>query len=134
MGTHSLSELQAFAPDVPILDPNLQLSYGDARGSVTLRERIAALYSSPSTPLTADNVIITPGSIMANYLSIVNLASPGDHIICQYPIFPQLLSIPKFHDIDLSLWKLHPTPSGWHSSLDELRALIKPTTKAIIIK
>ncbi|KAK5656766.1 hypothetical protein OQA88_4314 [Cercophora sp. LCS_1] len=134
IGTLSLSDLQKLDPDAPILDSDLQLSYGPAQGSIKLRERIAALYSSPEVPLTAENVVVTPGSIMANYLTVVNLASPGDHIIVQYPIFPQLLSIPKFHDISMSLWKLKLTSTGWEPDLDELKSLIRPNTKAIIIK
>ncbi len=132
----SLSELQQFAPDEQIIDPNMALQYGIAPGSIKLRERIAALYSSPGSgvKLTADNVIVTPGSIMANYLALVNLAGPGDHIICQYPTFSQLFSIPRFQGVEISLWKLKAGPNGWESSLDELEGLIKPNTEAIIIK
>jgi aspartate/methionine/tyrosine aminotransferase len=94
------------------------------------------MYSSPESGvnLTADNIVITPGSSLGNYLVLSALAGPGDHVICQYPTYPQLFLVPKYQGAEVSLWKLKRGPNGWESGLDELEALIKPDTKAIIIK
>ncbi|EGU74231.1 hypothetical protein FOXB_15258 [Fusarium oxysporum f. sp. conglutinans Fo5176] len=80
----SLNELHKLASstNTTLLDPDLALTYGTTLGSVRLRERIAELHSSPEVELTAANVVITPGSSMANHLVLATLCGPGDHIIC----------------------------------------------------
>jgi DNA-binding transcriptional MocR family regulator len=45
------------------------------------------MHSTATAKLTAENVVIMPGSIMANYLVLNALFSAGDHIICQYPTY-----------------------------------------------
>ncbi|POR35833.1 Tyrosine aminotransferase [Tolypocladium paradoxum] len=119
-------------PDLEVFNPELKLTYGSYEGSRKLRERIAELHSSEETRLTADNVLVTPGSIMANYLVLDTICGPGDHIICQYPTFGQLYMLPMFNDVEVGLWKMK-EENGWMPSLDELAAMIKPNTKAIIL-
>jgi DNA-binding transcriptional MocR family regulator len=91
-----LNELHKLASstNTTLLDPDLALTYGTTLGSVRLRERIAELHSSPEVELTAANVVITPGSSMANHLVLATLCGPGDHIICQYPTFGPLYLLP----------------------------------------
>jgi len=80
----SLNELQQLAlnTNTAPLYQGLELTYGTTLGSVRLREQIAELHSSPDVRLTAADVVITPGSSMANYLILATLCGPGDHIIC----------------------------------------------------
>jgi aspartate/methionine/tyrosine aminotransferase len=99
---------------------------------VRLRERIAELHSSPEVELTAANVVITPGSSMANHLVLATLCGPGDHIICQYPTYGPLYLLPKHSGVDVSLWGLKEA-EGWSLDLEELANMIKPNTKVIII-
>lgn len=120
-------------PDLEVFDPELKLTYGPFEGSLRLRERIAEVHSSAETKLTADNVLVTPGSIMANFLILDAICGPGDHIICQYPTFGQLYKLPEFNGVDVGLWKMD-DENGWMPSIDELAAMIKPNTKAIILK
>jgi aspartate/methionine/tyrosine aminotransferase len=120
-------------PGLEVFDPELKLTYGSYEGSLRLRERIAELHSSENNKLTAENVLITPGSIMANYLLLSTVCGPGDHVICQYPTYGQLYLVPKFAGVDVGLWKMH-EENGWMPSIDELAAMIKPNTKAIILK
>lgn len=149
IGTLSLSKLQAFSPDQPILDNDLPLSYGPSEGSVVLRRRVAGMYSSSSAEenvLSEKNVIITPGSIMANYLALTNLVGKGDHVICQYPCFSQLWEIPRYFGAEVTLWRLRVQPQDacgesqgkggcqWENSLGELRGMVKKETRAIVIK
>jgi len=83
--------------------------------------------------ITADNVVITPGSIMANFLSLTTICGPGDHVVCQYPTFSQLFVIPRFHGADVSLWRMR-AEDDWMPRLEELETLLQPNTKLIIIK
>ncbi|KAF6791644.1 aspartate aminotransferase, partial [Colletotrichum sojae] len=50
------------------VDPDTPLSYAPSLGSKELRQRLAEIHSTPEAPLTENHVVITPGSIMANYL------------------------------------------------------------------
>jgi aspartate/methionine/tyrosine aminotransferase len=70
---------------------------------------------------------------MANYLLLSTICGPGDHVICQYPTYGQLYLVPKFAGVDVGLWEMH-EENGWMPSIDELAAMIKPNTKAIILK
>lgn len=101
-------------------------------GSVTLRQRIADLHSSNNVSLKADDVVITTGSILANYLALSTILGSGDHIICQYPTYGQLYGVPKHLGVEVSFWK-SAAEKNWMPDLGELASLVKPNTKAIII-
>lgn len=49
-----------------------------------------------------------------------------------YPTFGALLEIPKFLRADMSYWRLD-SEKGWKASLDDLRSLLKPSTKMLIL-
>lgn len=131
----SVQDLKSLSadPDLEVIDSNLKLTYGVSRGSVKLREQIAKLHSSNEKQLTADNVLLTPGSIMANFLLLDTICGPGDHVICQYPTFGQLYLVPKYSGVDVELWKMD-EDNDWQLNIEELSSLIRPNTKAIILK
>lgn len=112
---------------------DLALTYGSVLGSLELRSRLAELHSTSELQLTAENVVITPGSIMANYLVLTTLLGPGDHVVCQFPTYAQLYALPRHLGVQVDLWKSHPE-DNWVPSIEELEKLIQPHTKAIIIK
>ncbi|KAH8650545.1 putative aspartate aminotransferase [Tricladium varicosporioides] len=121
-------------PNVPSpLKTSTKLTYGAIRGSNALRERLASLYSARvSSPLPIDNVLITPGAIAANFLLLYTLIGPSDHVICMYPTYQQLYSVPKSLGAEVSLWKLK-KEKKWLPDLEDLKAMIKENTKMIII-
>lgn len=117
-----------------ILSTSLVQNYGEIRGSIKLRENLSRLYSAKvGTPLSTDNILITPGAIAANHLVLYSLLKPGDHVICQYPTYQQLYSIPESLGAEVSLWKCK-AEEKWLPSLEELEGLIRDNTKLIIIK
>jgi aspartate/methionine/tyrosine aminotransferase len=83
--------------------------------------------------LPRDNILITPGAIAANHLVFYSLVGPGDHVICHYPTYQQLYEIPASLGAEVSLWKADPK-KDWKLDLDDLKAMVKPNTKMIIIK
>ncbi|BDD64112.1 hypothetical protein MPDQ_000533 [Monascus purpureus] len=124
-----LSEDKSFDP----LSLSTKLTYGPIRGSEQLRSTLAHLYSvkTPS-PLPQDNVLISPGAIQANFLLLYTLIAPGDHVICHYPTYQQLYSVPASLGAEVSLWKSKEA-DGWKLDIAELESLIKPNTKLIIL-
>ncbi|KAL7954909.1 PLP-dependent transferase [Trichoderma compactum] len=109
---------------------NTVLIYGAIRGSSTLRETIATLYEG--VQIAPENVIITQGAIAANFLAFYSLIEPGDHVICVYPTYQQLYSVPESLGAEVSLWRLRPE-QGFVPDMDELERLAKANTKMIVI-
>lgn len=114
------------------LDLSTKLTYGAIRGSKQLRELLANLHSEEA-PLSPENVLITAGAIQANFLLLYTLVGPGDHVICHYPTYQQLYSVPASVGAEVSLWKAK-EENGWAVDVEELKALIRPNTKLIILK
>lgn len=116
-----------------ILKTDRVLTYGAIRGAEALRNNLARLYSAKvTTPLDPNNILTTPGAIQANYLVAYSLVGEGDHVICQYPTYQSLYSVPQSLGAEVDLWKASPEKK-WIPDLEELKALIKPNTKLIVI-
>ncbi|KAF1951725.1 PLP-dependent transferase [Byssothecium circinans] len=131
----SIEQLKELSEDKTkeIFDHSKPLTYGAIRGSDALRSRLARLYSARTTePLPAENILTTPGAIAANYLVAYTLVCPGDHVICHYPTYQSLYEVPKQLGAEVDFWKAN-LDNGWLPSIDELKALIKPNTKLIVI-
>ncbi len=128
----SLSEnKQAKVSD--ILNISAVQNYGDIRGSTSLRENLSRLYSSKAgSPLFPDNILITPGAIAANHLVFYALLQEGDHVICHYPTYQQLYSVPASLGAKVDLWKSNPA-NKWLPDFADLEAMITDNTKLIVL-
>ncbi|GAB7366506.1 hypothetical protein MBLNU230_g8498t1 [Neophaeotheca triangularis] len=116
-----------------LIDTSAIQTYGEIRGSTPLRENLSRLYSSKTgTPLSPENILITPGAIAANHLVAYALLKPGDHVVCQYPTYQSLYSIPQSLGAEVDFWKCKPE-NDWIPDFAELEALIRPTTKLLIL-
>jgi aspartate/methionine/tyrosine aminotransferase len=116
-----------------VIDTSKALTYGAIRGSDALRNNLARLYSAKvTTPLSPNNILTTPGAIQANYLTTYAIVGEGDHVICHYPTYQSLYEVPKQMGAEVDLWKAKPE-NNWVPTIDDLKALIRPNTKLIII-
>ncbi|KAB2577501.1 Arginine--pyruvate transaminase AruH [Lasiodiplodia theobromae] len=129
---HDLQSLSSAESSKAIVDYSQKQVYGAIRGTETLRSNIAAQFIPEGARLNADNVLITNGAIQANFLALYTNVGPGDHVICHYPTYQQLYSVPESLGAEVSLWRAK-EDDGWRVDIDELRALIRPNTKLIII-
>ncbi|KAH8427346.1 putative aminotransferase [Aspergillus melleus] len=131
----SLNDLLSFSdnPNSTIFDFAKKQTYGSIRGTSDLRSNIAKRYDSGTDQsISADQVLVTNGAIQANFLALYTNVGPGDHVICQYPTYQQLYSVPESFGAEVSLWKAR-EERAWDVDVDELRGLIKENTKVIII-
>lgn len=110
---------------------SLKLGLGSSQGAAELRSNIASLYDE-SKGISSKHVITATGTTGANQTVFQTLIRAGDHVVCQYPIYPQLRDLPKAFPCEVSLWKLDPE-NGWKGDLEQLRQLIRPNTKMIIL-
>jgi aspartate/methionine/tyrosine aminotransferase len=132
----SLNDLLSLAPKKVLIDYSQKQVYGAIRGTEALRTNIANLYSRPgskSSPISAESVLVTNGAIQANFLALYTNVGPGDHVICQYPTYQQLYSVPESFGAEVSLWRSD-EGTGWGMNLGTLRTLVKSNTKMIILK
>ena len=128
-----LIKLNEDANPVHPLSTSRKLTYGAIRGSDSLRSRLADLYSTRvATRLPADNILITPGAIAANFLVLYTLVHPGDHVVCMHPTYQQLYSVPESIGAEVSLWKLR-KGKKYIPDVEDLKKLVKDNTKMIII-
>ncbi|KAI9848941.1 MAG: hypothetical protein M1838_000321 [Thelocarpon superellum] len=111
-----------------------KLGYGAIRGSNELRSYLSKAYheQDSSSTVVADQILITPGAIQANFLVLYSLVGHGDHVICVYPTYQQLYSVPESVGAEVSLWRLR-ADHDFSLDLDELASLIRPNTKMIIL-
>lgn len=131
----SLNDLQVLSRrDTDLIDYSQKQVYGAIRGSHVLRSNIARLYASAtSEPLRPEDVLVTNGTIQANFLALYTNVGAGDHVICHYPTYQQLYSVPESLGAEISLWKSS-EENGWQLDVTKLKSMIKSNTKLIILK
>lgn len=137
----SVEDLQALSTDKQTPGPlslSRKLTYGAIRGSDTLRARVAALYDEDgggggnAEPVRAEDILITQGAIVANFLLFYTLLGPQDHVICVYPTYQQLYGVPESLGAEVSLWRLR-AENGYVPDVGELPSLARPNTKMIVL-
>jgi aspartate/methionine/tyrosine aminotransferase len=79
-----------------------------------------------------DNVLVMNGGSAANFISLYTLIEPGDEVVCVYPTYQQLYSIPESFGASVRLLRLRPE-NGFKPDIDELRGMLSGRTKAICI-
>lgn len=105
-----------------------RLDYGWIEGSPEFKRLVSGLY----TRVPADNVLQTNGATGGNHLAIYSLIEPGDHVIALYPTYQQLYDIPKSLGARVDYWHIH-EEQGWLPDINELKRLVKPDTKMILL-
>jgi len=129
----SLAESPSAPSASSLLSTSAIQSYGHIRGNPTLLGHLSRLYSSKvGTPLPPENILIAPGAIAANFLVFYALLGPGDHVVCHYPTYQQLYSVPESLGAEVSLWRSRPERQ-WLPDFDELKTLCREGTKMIIL-
>ncbi|KAI0857035.1 PLP-dependent transferase [Xylaria cubensis] len=120
----------------PVIDFSRPMTYGAIRGSDELRRNIASLYEDgddhAAGALASKDIIVTPGAIAANHLVFYTIIGPGDHVVCVFPTYQQLYTIPETLGAEVSLWRLK-AEDQYVPDVSELEKLIKKNTKMIVI-
>lgn len=105
------------------------LSYTEVPGNEELRNQISKLYKK----ITQDDVIVHAGAQEPIFNALNVLLDESDHVICQFPVYQSLYEVAKAIGCQVDMWKVNQGDEGFTMSFDELKALIKPTTKVICI-
>ncbi len=104
------------------------LGYTESQGHPALRKEIAKIYET----IQPDEILVHTGAEEVIFLFMLAVLKEGDHIVVHAPHYQSLSEIAIGMGCEVSLWQAH-EENGWALDLDELRQLIRPATKAIII-
>jgi len=105
-----------------------ELAYLQTDGTSELKESIARLYPGA----TADNILVTTGSVEANFHLLWSLLEPGDRVLFMRPNFLQMQGLTQAfgaHSIPFYLKE----PEDWTLDLNEVSDLCSEGVKLIVV-
>src|SRR6188768_882172 len=105
-----------------------ELGYPQTNGTVELRETIAGMYPGA----TLDHIQVTNGGSEANCILLMRLVEPGDEIVLLTPNYMQASGLARGLGAIVRPWPLR-AAERWAPDLDELRRLVTPKTRAILL-
>jgi aspartate/methionine/tyrosine aminotransferase len=127
-GVHPLS-LQELVSEEELEEIlKINLGYSQTNGTPELRQQIASLY----TGVDPDQILTTAGSSEANFLLTWGNIEPGDEVVFMMPNYMQIWGLARGFGAVLKPFWLRES-LGWAPDLDELRRLVTPKTKLIIV-
>lgn len=124
----SVGDLLALEPGAEESLHRHWLGYTESLGSPSLRREIARVYSS----ITPDEVLVFSGAQEAIFLFMQAALNPGDHLVVHWPCYQSLFEVAKSIGAEVSFWEAR-AERNWVLDLDELKDLVKPHTRAIIV-
>ena len=116
-----------------------ELGYTQTNGTLTLRERIAALYDGAS----AANILVTNGGSEANFVTCWHLIEPGDEVVVVQPTYMQIPGLARsFGATVREVWleacygdhgDNTQAAMRWRLDFDAVRAAVGPHTRCIAV-
>ena len=103
------------------------LIYAQTNGPMELRRRIAAHLGA-----AAANVLVTSGTIEANFICGWHLLEPGDEIAYLVPNYLQIQGLAESFGAAVKTFQLRPELE-WQPDLDELERAVTPRTRMIAL-
>lgn len=107
---------------------SLPLGYNMTNGTIELRETISQFY--PGADI--DNILVTTGSIEANFVSIWSNIEPGEELVLMLPNYPQIWGLARSFGAKVKPFYLK-EGLNWAPDLEELEKLVSPRTKMIAV-
>lgn len=106
--------------------------YSHSSGLLEAREAIARYATGLGSPTETKDVIVTSGASEAADLTLTALVDPGDEVLLPAPGYPIYPAIVGKLGAKIRYYHLQPN-DNWHPSVDEIRSLINPKTRAIVL-
>src|SRR5215510_10618311 len=104
------------------------LGYTESQGHPALRKEISKIYET----IQPEDILVHAGAEEAIFLFMLAVLKENDHIIVHAPHYQSLSEVAKSIGCFVSPW-LAREENNWTLDLDELRHLMRSSTKAIII-
>lgn len=106
--------------------------YSMSMGSIEARTAVAKRYSTPQSPLSADEVFLAGGASGALELAIGAIANEGDNLLLPRPGFPLFVTIAENYGIECRFYRVNPD-RNWEVELSDLIELADNRTAAILV-
>jgi aspartate/methionine/tyrosine aminotransferase len=106
----------------------LPLTYVETWGSENLRDAIALTYER----VDAAHVLAFSGAQEALFWAMQELVGPGDHAVVTVPCYQSMETVTVASGADVSALVMR-REHGWALDLDELRGLLRPTTRLVAV-
>jgi aspartate/methionine/tyrosine aminotransferase len=104
------------------------LGYTESQGNPDLREQISTIYET----ISDEQVLVHAGAEEAIFTFMQAALEPGDHLVVHWPCYQSLFEIAASLGCQISRWEAQ-AANDWALDVDDLKTLVKPTTKAIVI-
>ena len=126
--TMSIQELLSFSADTDefLATP---LGYTEVAGSTELRSLIASLFNN----MSEEHILTHSGAEEAIFSFMNVFLNKDDHIITMSPAYQSLYEIALCMGCEVSNWELYPNDEKWSADFTELKKMIRPNTKLIVI-
>jgi len=124
----SIADLLVFEEGAAEKFQQTWLGYTESQGSLALRKEVCSLYAD----MQPDDILVHTGAGEAIYLFMSAMLGAGDHVIVHSPGYQSLAEVARGIGCDVSPW-LAREENAWALDLDELRGLLRPNTKVIVV-
>jgi aspartate/methionine/tyrosine aminotransferase len=124
----TIGELMAMEPGAAQRFQDHWLGYTESMGAPALRREIGRIY----TTIAPDRILVHAGAEEAIYLFMHAALKAGDHLVVHTPCYQSLGEVARALGCQVSPWRAR-EENGWALDLDELRRLIRPHTKAVVV-
>jgi alanine-synthesizing transaminase len=106
--------------------------YGPSPGIMSAREAVAEDFTARGLPMTPDRVLLTAGTSEGIEIALNALANPGDEVLVPSPTYPLYTAVTAKIAAKTVYYRTDPR-HGWLPDLDEIRSLITPKTRALVV-
>jgi aspartate/methionine/tyrosine aminotransferase len=107
---------------------DLWLGYTESTGDPALKQAITGLYATAGP----EDILVFTGA-QEPIFAFMNVAlGPGDHLVAHSPGYQSHFEVARAAGAEVSLWEGDPE-HGWALDPAELRRLLRPTTRAILV-
>jgi aspartate/methionine/tyrosine aminotransferase len=124
----SIQDILALEPDAQEKFNHQWLGYTESTGSPTLRQEIANIYRG----ISADQILVHSGAEEVIFLFMHAVLSAGDHVIVHNLSYQSLHEVARSIGCEITYWQADES-NGWSLKPDQLKRMIRPNTKAIVI-
>jgi aspartate/methionine/tyrosine aminotransferase len=124
----SVADLLALEPGSEERLRSLWLGYTESSGSPDLRRAISRIYEN----ISPDQVLVHSGAEEAIFTFMHATLSAGDHVIVHRPCYQSLYEVAASIGCEVTNWNAR-EENGWALDLDELKAALRPNTRAVIL-
>ena len=124
----SIADLLALDPGSSEKFQQTWLGYTESQGHPALRKEISEIYES----IQPEEVLVHTGAEEAIFLFMLATLKENDHIIVHAPHYQSLSEVAKSLGCFISPWRAR-EENNWTLDFDELRHLMRSSTKAIVI-